>query len=99
MNLTGLCLCGCGLPTTISRCNDTRRGWVKGQPRDYRHGHASRRQWHKERIAVPFEHGREVRRERRRRTQKLGPYKAGRAVHIKSVIDKIEAALKQRRAS
>ncbi len=41
MNPTGLCLCGCGLPTTPARQSDTKRGWVKGQPTDYVHGHGA----------------------------------------------------------
>jgi hypothetical protein len=38
----GLCLCGCGLPTTVATCSDSSRGHVKGQPVRYRVGHAAR---------------------------------------------------------
>lgn len=37
-----LCHCGCGLPTSIARQSDTKRGWVKGQPVRFRVGHNHR---------------------------------------------------------
>jgi hypothetical protein len=39
MNPTGLCKCGCGMKTKIAGWNETRRGYVKGQPKDYIYGH------------------------------------------------------------
>jgi hypothetical protein len=39
---TGICECGCGLPTTIAKGTDLARGDVKGQPHRYRVGHGSR---------------------------------------------------------
>lgn len=39
---TGLCECGCGLPTTIATSTDATRGDVKGQPHRYHVGHGSR---------------------------------------------------------
>ena len=38
----GLCKCGCGQQTTVSRWNDKRWGRVKGQPCDYVNGHANK---------------------------------------------------------
>lgn len=38
-NPSGLCMCGCGQPTTISPRNYKNRGLVKGQPIRYVHGH------------------------------------------------------------
>lgn len=38
----GLCQCGCGKPTNIIQRTDRNRGLVKGQPRCYLNGHASR---------------------------------------------------------
>ena len=39
----GLCQCGCGQPTTISKQNHTKYGYVKGQPKRFIDGHGSRR--------------------------------------------------------
>lgn len=41
-NPSGLCKCGCGQKTWIATKNDSRYGWVKGQPVDYVKGHALR---------------------------------------------------------
>lgn len=38
-NPSGLCLCGCGQPTTIARGSDFARGRVKGEPVRYIIGH------------------------------------------------------------
>lgn len=35
----GYCQCGCGHKTPIARCNNASRGWVKGMPMQYVHGH------------------------------------------------------------
>ena len=35
----GLCKCGCGQPTSIATRNRRGRGWIKGQPVPYVHGH------------------------------------------------------------
>lgn len=37
------CECGCGQPTSIAPRNDIRRGYVKGQPVRFVHGHHGRR--------------------------------------------------------
>src|SRR5271157_4065578 len=37
----GLCQCGCGQPTRISPKNVTAKGWRRGEPRSYVHGHQS----------------------------------------------------------
>jgi hypothetical protein len=34
-----LCECGCGLPTSISKCNRANRGHIKGKPTRFRAGH------------------------------------------------------------
>lgn len=39
----GLCRCGCGEATSIARQSDTARGYVNGQPKLFRRGHAGRR--------------------------------------------------------
>lgn len=101
MNPSGLCLCGCGLPTTLARQSDTKRGWVKGEPTDYVHGHHARMPEYKQRQR---EESRERMEDRqmmrsamqRRTTQKLGPYKAGRTVMAQKAVGKIEAAMKRR---
>ncbi len=36
----GLCECGCGARTTVSRKTDKSKGWVKGRPLRFRKGHA-----------------------------------------------------------
>lgn len=36
------CECGCGLPAPVSHKNDARQGYVKGQPRRFVRGHATR---------------------------------------------------------
>ena len=38
----GYCQCGCGRKTTIYPCNLAARGWVKGEPRPFVHGHNRR---------------------------------------------------------
>lgn len=38
-NPVGLCCCGCGRPTAISRKTDKRWGFVKGEPKRYLSGH------------------------------------------------------------
>lgn len=35
----GYCQCGCGLPAPISQLNDSKRGYVKGEPRRFIIGH------------------------------------------------------------
>jgi hypothetical protein len=37
-----MCACGCGEPAPIAHQSDSKRGYVKGQPRRYRHGHHGR---------------------------------------------------------
>ncbi len=39
----GLCRCGCGAKTVISRCTNAHFGYIKGQPRQYIHGHNGRK--------------------------------------------------------
>lgn len=39
---TKLCECGCGEAAPIAKQNDTRRGWVKGQPVRFIRGHSMR---------------------------------------------------------
>jgi hypothetical protein len=39
----GTCECGCGAATRIAQRNDTRRGWTKGHPIRYVHGHNRRK--------------------------------------------------------
>jgi hypothetical protein len=41
-NPSGRCLCGCGTPTKLAPCTDTAKGWIKGQPMRFAHGHAGR---------------------------------------------------------
>lgn len=38
---SGLCECGCGNTTTVSRVNDKSKGWVKGESLRFRRGHAN----------------------------------------------------------
>ncbi len=38
----GLCQCGCGGATTVSRWSNTAQGYVKGRPRDFLPGHSTR---------------------------------------------------------
>ncbi len=42
MNASGLCKCGCGATTKIATMNNTKQGWVKGEPIDHIRGHKSR---------------------------------------------------------
>lgn len=37
-----LCECGCGTPTNPAPHTSAKKGWVKGQPLRFRHGHHSR---------------------------------------------------------
>lgn len=37
--LSGYCHCGCGQQTTIQTKNYRARGWVKGEPKQFVHGH------------------------------------------------------------
>jgi HNH endonuclease len=37
--MTGLCQCGCGIETSIATRNRKDRGWVKGEPVPFIHGH------------------------------------------------------------
>ena len=37
--LYGFCQCGCGQKTNICQYTDNRRGWIKGQPVKFLHGH------------------------------------------------------------
>ena len=39
--MNGLCECGCGHQTEISRYTDRRRGQVQGEPKRYISGHRS----------------------------------------------------------
>jgi hypothetical protein len=39
----GLCECGCGQPTRLAPMTDRKRGWVKGEPIRFVHGHHRRR--------------------------------------------------------
>lgn len=38
-----LCECGCGQPTKLATQNNTKRGWVKGQPLRFIHNHHGRK--------------------------------------------------------
>lgn len=38
----GLCECGCGQPTNLATKNVTEKGWVKGEPKRFILGHATR---------------------------------------------------------
>lgn len=38
----GSCWCGCGAPTHLAKWSNTEKGWVKGQPKRYAHGHNGR---------------------------------------------------------
>lgn len=38
----GYCLCGCGQKTTIAKFDDIRRGAIKGEPRKFIQGHATK---------------------------------------------------------
>lgn len=40
MNQSGLCLCGCGGRTSLAPKTMASRGWIKGQPLRYIHGHS-----------------------------------------------------------
>lgn len=40
-NPSGLCMCGCGEPAPISTYTSRPRGYVKGEPRRFIHGHNS----------------------------------------------------------
>jgi len=42
-NPSGLCKCGCGQPTTVSRWASTAKGYEAGEPRDYVRGHNGRK--------------------------------------------------------
>lgn len=42
VNSHGLCACGCGLAAPIAKSSDASRGYVKGQPMQFRIGHQSR---------------------------------------------------------
>lgn len=42
-NESGLCACGCGKPTKISKYTSKRFGWVRGKPRKYVRGHNLRK--------------------------------------------------------
>jgi hypothetical protein len=35
----GLCACGCGQATKLARANDASKGYIKGQPMKFVHGH------------------------------------------------------------
>lgn len=37
--VNGLCGCGCGAPTGIAPRTYGKRGWIKGQPKRFLHGH------------------------------------------------------------
>lgn len=56
----GLCLCGCGEKTTISKVNCALYGWVKGQPKKYIKYHAqlgkSHKKWKNKRIHSGYGH-------------------------------------------
>lgn len=41
-NPSGLCLCGCGRPTSIAKWSNKRHGYVRGHHRPYVRGHTSR---------------------------------------------------------
>jgi len=43
MNATPLCECGCGQDPGVWTRNNTRYGWVKGEPRRFVHGHNTRK--------------------------------------------------------
>ena len=94
MNPSGLCLCGCGGKTKLSDRNSTVRGWVKGQPRDYILGHTSRLESYRFLLNLGLRNRRQTLLKRRRRTQKQGPYKAGRTVKAQASARKIEQAMK-----
>ena len=37
----GLCQCGCGKPTPIAKVTNRTRGWIKGEPIRFCHGHSA----------------------------------------------------------
>jgi hypothetical protein len=41
VNNSGLCGCGCGVPTQVASRTSTRYGWIKGEPLAYLRGHAA----------------------------------------------------------
>ena len=47
-----LCECGCGEPAPIAKRNDHALGYVKGQPKRFRKGHAARLPEHRARMAA-----------------------------------------------
>lgn len=120
MNPSGLCKCGCGGKTSIASCTYRKRGWVKGQHKDFIHGHHVKSQSHRlvsrhnfkellahhprinrrsvssKTIRSVADKIQEALQARRKRTQKQGPYKAGRTVMAQKAVGKIEAAMKRR---
>ena len=49
----GTCQCGCGQPTEIAKATSTRRGWVRGTPKRFIHGHGRRGKKLEKRPAEP----------------------------------------------
>lgn len=39
-DVSGLCECGCGQPTNLAAKTSARKGWIKGQPLRFVHGHS-----------------------------------------------------------
>lgn len=89
MNPSGLCKCGCGQPTAISRDTWVARGYVKGQPRDYIRGHNAR-------VDPVFALGRQSRHAKMRAAKKHGPPRAGQTLKAKAIAKRVVVTKKGR---
>jgi len=83
----GLCQCGCGEKTKVHPKSWARMGWVRGEPRLYKKGHASRRQKMREMFKKMIPVAQDIRHRQMEASRKKRHVKAGTAMKAKSFAD------------
>lgn len=85
----GYCHCGCGEKTKLHPKSWARMGWVAGEPRLWRNGHASRRAEMRAMFQKIIPVAQEVRHKQMEKHRQKRHVKAGTAMKAKAFADKM----------